>query len=78
MKSNGNNQRQTCGLCRQPWSVPEEGLSGLPKNFALTDACPELDSPPVRHCAMEGEGSEVRCLSVVSGAIGSCIFHVLL
>lgn len=71
MKTNGNNQRQTCGLCRQHWSVPEEGLSGLPKNFALREACPEPDSPPVRRCAMEGEGSKVRCLSVVS-----CV-HVL-
>ena len=36
--SSSNSRQQSCGLCRARWSVPVDGLDGLPKNFAVEAA----------------------------------------
>ena len=46
---------RSCSLCKREWSLPVNGLQGLPKNFIVDNCITSL--PSISHCAVVGNSS---------------------
>ena len=59
LQSQVNNKKTTnsysCGLCRHPWTIPDGGLSSLPKNYVV-DSFTSISA--AAECSQKRDGEE--------------------